>query len=72
MSGYDEAEVISEDEMKTALTQVFKRAQTDFDFRKICLTNPGQAIFEITGKRLPEGASLNFNEPEDTQDPRDK
>lgn len=72
MSGYDEAEVIAEDEMKKALVQVFKKAQTDSDFREICLKDPGMAIFEITGKRLPKGATLNFAEPEEAPAPEDK
>lgn len=60
----DDGEIITEAEMPKALTALFKRVQTDADFRNLCLQNPGQAIFEITGKRLPEGSTLSFAEAE--------
>jgi len=60
----EESEVITEAEMPEALATLFKRVQTDADFRQLCLQNPGQAIFEITGKRLPEGSTLRFANPE--------
>jgi hypothetical protein len=49
--------------MPAALATLFKRAQTDPAFRDLCLQNPNQAIFEITGKRLPEGSTLSFADP---------
>lgn len=61
----EEGEIITEAEMPKALATLFKRVQTDLDFRKLCLQNPGEAIFEITGKRLPEGSTLSFANPED-------
>jgi hypothetical protein len=64
MARKDEAEIITEEELKKALTQVFKRVQTDKDFRKLVKENPGEGIFKITGKRLPEGANLSFTEPD--------
>lgn len=60
----ENAEIITEEEMKKALASVFKRAQTDVEFRRLCLDNPGGAIFQVTGKRLPEGAALSFAEQE--------
>lgn len=59
-----EGEIITEAEMPKALAALFKRVQTDVDFRNLCLTNPGEAIYEITGKRLPEGSTLSFADPE--------
>ena len=60
----DASEIITEAEMPQALATLFKRVQTDADFRQLCLQNPGAAIFEITGKRLPEGSTLSFANPE--------
>ena len=58
-------EEITEAEMKKALAAVFKRSQTDFAFREICLKDPAEAIFQVSGKRLPEGSNVQFAEPED-------
>lgn len=60
----DDDEIITEAEMPKALAALFKRVQTDADFRNLCLQNPGEAIFEITGKRLPAGSTLSFADPE--------
>ena len=61
-------EDITEEELKEALAAVFKRAQTDAEFRALCLANPAEAIYEITGKRLPEGSQLSFAEPGDEKE----
>jgi hypothetical protein len=58
-----ESEIITEVEMPKALATLFKRVQTDADFRNLCLQNPSEAIYEITGKRLPEGSTLCFTNP---------
>lgn len=58
-------EVIAEDELKVALAAVFKRAQTDLEFRSLCLENPAEAIFQVSGKRLPAGATMSFTESAD-------
>jgi hypothetical protein len=60
----EESEIITEAEMPKALATLFKRVQTDADFRSLCLHNPRKAIFEITGKRLPEGSTLSFADRE--------
>ena len=57
--------------MPNALTTLFKRVQTDADFRNLCLQNPNEAIFEITGKRLPEGSTLSFANPESVPPPEE-
>jgi hypothetical protein len=61
----NEEEEMTEAEMKKALAAVFKQSQTDAEFREICLKDPAEAIFQVTGKRLPEGSNLQFSEPED-------
>lgn len=66
-----ESEIITEVEMPKALATLFKRAQTDADFRNLCLQNPGEAIYEITGKRLPEGSTLSFANPEIIPPPKE-
>lgn len=53
---------ISEAELQQVLKIIFKKSQTDHDFRQRCLTNPAQVVFELTGKKLPKGAQLNFVE----------
>jgi len=62
------AEIITPDEMKKVMGAVFKRAQTDAEFRKLCLENPAEAIYQISGKRLPANATLGFTEPEKSKD----
>lgn len=66
MSGNKEADVLTPQEMQTVLAALFKRSQTDAAFRTLCLENPGEAVFEVSGKRLPPGSTLRFAEPEET------
>ena len=54
-------QIIDENELKKALPDIFKRAQVSDEFRQLCLENPEQAVFEVTGKRLPVGANLSFS-----------
>jgi len=54
--------IIQEDELKKAIPEIFKRAQVSSDFRQLCLENPGKAVFEVTGKTLPEGSTLSFSD----------
>lgn len=60
-------ETLTQDEMRKIIETVFKRAQTDAEFRKLCLDSPGEAIYQISGKRLPVGATLSFTEPQNPQ-----
>jgi len=60
----NEAEVLTEEELKEALKSLFKRSQTNMEFRMLCLSNPAEAIRKITGKSLPEGFKLKFLDPE--------
>ena len=54
--------LIEEDELKKAIPEIFKRAQVSNEFRQLCLESPGKAVFEVTGKRLPDGATLSFSD----------
>ena len=56
----NQVEILTEDEINNAIPRIFKRSQTDLEFRKLCLSNPTAAIREITGKSLPEGFKLQF------------
>lgn len=62
------AELTPED-MPKILAAIFKRSQTDREFRVLCLENPGEAVFEVSGKRLPPGSTLRFVEPEEPGGP---
>lgn len=55
-------EILTEAEIKQAIKTIFKRSQTDIDFRRLCLTNPAAAIREITGKSIPDGFAVEFRE----------
>lgn len=56
----NETEVLTEEELKEALKSLFKKSQTNMEFRRLCLDNPAEAIYRITGKALPEGMKLKF------------
>jgi hypothetical protein len=49
-------------EAEQAIEQIVKRAQTDSQFRQLCLDNPNRAAQEVTGKDIPEGFTLHFIE----------
>jgi hypothetical protein len=52
--------IITEDELKRLLPEIFRRAQISNEFRQLCVKNPSQAIFEVAGKNLPDGSKLSF------------
>ena len=58
-----------EPEIARALQLVFKRCQTDMDFRQLCLTDPIAAIEEASGLRLPPNTVIKFTEPAETEPP---
>ena len=60
----DKAEILTEEELKEAVKSIFKRSQTDMEFRKLCLSNPSEAVLKVCGKPLPEGVKIKFLEPE--------
>lgn len=55
-----EEEILTEEEIQEAVRKIFKHAQTDIEFRKLCLSDPAEAIREITGKSLPPNYKLRF------------
>lgn len=54
--------ILNDDEIKVAIRDLFKRCQTDWEFRQLCLSDPSAAIREISGKSLPEGFDLQFKD----------
>ena len=64
-----EAAILTEEELREAVAKIFKRSQTDLEFRKLCLSNPSEAVLKVCGKPLPEGVKIKFLEPE-TGSPR--
>lgn len=53
------------EEIKKVKKKIDEKARTDIDFRTLCLTNPKQAIEQITDKSLPPGFKVRFIENED-------
>lgn len=58
----NEAEELTPPELKKILAAIFKRSQTDAAFRTLCLKSPEEAVFEVSGKRLPSGSKIRFAE----------
>lgn len=56
-------EFLTEEELKSAVEKIFKRAQIDPEFRKLCLGNPEEAIRRLTGKAVPAGTRIRFLDP---------
>jgi hypothetical protein len=42
------------------VSQIFERAMTDADFRKLALTDPNKAITAVGGDALPSNVRLQF------------
>lgn len=59
-----ESDILTEADMPMILTELFKRVQTDSEFRNLCLQNPKEAVFVISGKMLPDGSKLSFADSE--------
>ncbi len=55
-------QVITHEEAEQAIQEVVKRAQTDSEFRRLCLTEPNTAAKQAIGKDVPEGFTLRFIE----------
>jgi hypothetical protein len=55
-------QTITSQEAEDAIQQVVKRAQTDSEFRQLCLSDPKAAAKLATGKDIPEGFTLRFVE----------
>ena len=52
--------VTTTQEAERAIQEIIKRAQTDSEFRTLCLENPVAAAKEVTGKDIPQGFTLKF------------
>jgi hypothetical protein len=61
-------DTLTDPELTTAMQQVFKRCQTDMEFRKLCLSDPVAALEEVCGRRL-KGLTIRFVERKETPDP---
>jgi hypothetical protein len=55
-------QTITSQEAEEAIQQVVKRAQTDSEFRQLCLSDPNAAAKLVTSKDIPEGFTLRFVE----------
>jgi hypothetical protein len=55
----DEA-VLTEEELRRAVREIFKRSQVDADFRALCLAQPHEALRRITGKMVPPDVEIQF------------
>jgi hypothetical protein len=55
-------ESLSQEELQRALREVFRRSQTDADFRALCVSNPHEALRLITGKAVPPDTTIRFVE----------
>lgn len=62
-----EAEELTPQEVKKVLAAIFRRSQTDAAFRTLCLKSPEEAVFEVSGRRLPRGSKMRFDEPEKSE-----
>jgi hypothetical protein len=49
-------------EADSLLEEMVKRAQSDLEFRQLCLSEPNIATKQVTGKEVPEGFKLRFVE----------
>ena len=54
--------VITSQEAEQAIEKIVKRAQTDSEFRQLCLDSPNTAAQKASGKDIPEGFTLRFVE----------
>ena len=65
MAENEEIKELTEKELEKVLTALFKRSQTDEEFRTLCVENPDEAIFEISGKKPPKGKKIKFADDEE-------
>lgn len=56
-------EILTEEELKQAVQKVFKRAQTDAEFRALCLKDPREGIRRVSGKAVPADLKIEFLDP---------
>lgn len=56
------SQVITQQEAEQTIEKIVKRAQTDPEYRQLCLSDANAAAIEATGKELPAGYTLKFVE----------
>ncbi|MTI80393.1 MAG: NHLP leader peptide family natural product precursor [Firmicutes bacterium] len=54
----------TESEVNETLEKLFKQPATNIEFRKLCLSDPGAAIKQVSGKEIPSGLKIKFVENE--------
>jgi len=54
--------VLTQDELQRAVREIFRRSQTDPEFRALCLSDPHAALRRLTGKTPPPGTDIRFVE----------
>lgn len=54
--------ILTQDELKRAVQEIFKLSQTDPEFRTLCLSDPHEALRQVTGKAVPPGIRIQFLE----------
>lgn len=58
----------TQEEAEQAFVEVRKRAMTDEDFRELVLSNPKEAIEQVTGKTVPEYLKIQVIESDPNYD----
>jgi hypothetical protein len=58
---------LTQEELTRAVREVFRRSQTDPEFRALCLSRPDEALRLITGKAVPADLDIRFVEPASDQ-----
>jgi hypothetical protein len=56
------SQITTSQEAEQAIQLIVKRAQTDSEFRQLCLSDPNAAAKLVTSKDIPEGFVLRFVE----------
>ena len=56
------SEFIAYQEAEQIIQQVIKRAQTDAEYRRLCLSDPNGAVREVASKEVPDNYTLRFVE----------
>lgn len=59
---FNKGDIQTKIEIDEVLQKINLKAQTDKQFRKLCLTNPREAINHISGRNTPEGFVVQFIE----------
>ena len=55
----DEA-ILTQEELRRAVRDIFRRSQTDPEFRALCLSDPHEALRLTTGKAVPADLKIQF------------